>query len=107
MAIYTPSMVTKELIREATRVLPIIMEITPDTNPEEILKVCDMAVATAINDGAPKDDLYLRNIRLVVPNYDNRSAKKILDCINLVVEAYRPMTIVFEGREEHAVSEKP
>ena len=106
MAIYTPSMVTRGLIKEATKALPIIMEITPDTNPEEILKVCDMAVATAINDKAPKDDLYLRNIRLMVPNYDNKSAKKILDCINSVVEAYRPMTIVFEGREEHAVNEK-
>lgn len=106
MFIYPPSVVTKELIREATKTLPIIMEITPDTNPEEILKVCDMAVAMAISDGASRDDRYLRNIRLMVLDYDSKSAKKILDCIDSIVEAYRPMTIVFESREEHAVSEK-
>lgn len=106
MAIYNPSMVTEGIIREATKTLPIVMEITPDTDPGEILKVCDMAVAAAINDKAPKDDLYLRNIRLTVPDYDGRFAKKILNCINSVVEAYRPMTVIFEGRGEHAIDEK-
>ena len=106
MAIYNPSMVTEGIIREATKTLPIIMEITPETDPGEILKVCDMAVATAINDVAPKEDLYLRNIRLTVPDYDEKSAKKIFKCIQSIVEAYRPMTVVFEGRGEHAIDEK-
>ena len=106
MAIYDPSMATSDTIRHATPTLPFIMEITPDTKAGDILKVCDIAVATAINDGAPKEDLYLRNIRLSVPEYDSKYAKKILKCINSVVEAYRPMTVIFEGRGEHAANEE-
>lgn len=106
MAIYNPSMATPDTIRHATPALPFIMEITPDTDPGEILKVCDMAVATAINDCSPIEDIYLRNIRLTVPKYDDKSAKKILKCIHSVVEAYRPMTVIFEGRGEHAANEE-